>query len=234
MPYTSHKPLDEIVLSDFFGSPRASSWIPRHADVVRIADYIKLVHKPRVIDAGCGNGFITRLLALEGLNILGVNIELSEEDVRRYSDIRGLELRQANAESIALYRGRNVVFNSWMPSGSDWSGCFKFLKPKPEMIIYVKSRSTGVQPGMPGNFNDWDTYQVGLPFVEADRWKCFGNDDFDSDKPRIASKIGEVIIQARGDLYEARRTDFERLKVEKTTARPYNWEAELPADLREL
>jgi len=235
MTYTSEKPLEAVVLEDFFGSPRASSWIPRHADIARIAGYILLVDKPRVIDAGCGKqGFISMLLAREGLKVLGVNIEISLENVGRYSVIEGLKLRQGNAESIALYKNRNVVFNSWMPQSSDWSGCFKNLKPRPEMIVYVKSRSTGIQPGMPGNCNAWNTYALPIGFVEADRWRCFGNDDFDSHKPIITSKIGEVIIQTREDLYQARRADFEGLKLSKTSAAPYNWEAELPEGLREL
>lgn len=219
--------LEEMILEDFHGYPRASSFIPRHSDIRKIADYIHLVAKPKVLDAGCGNGFITMLLAKEGLNIQGVNSELDEYS-KIINEPKKFVIEKGNVEDGKWYRNKNVIFNSWMPSFTDWSGCFKYNKPQPQLIIYVKSRSTGLQPGMVRNYNDCDSYRIQDPFIEADRWKCFGNDDFvDERTPIVKNPIGEIIIQVRKDVYLAKIKGFQNLEKTSIFVKPYNWEREL-------
>jgi len=220
--------LEEMTLEDFQGNPRASLFIPRHSDIKRIADYMKLITRPRVLDAGCGNGFITMLLAKEGVNIRGVNSKL---DPNSYLfEIEGkFHIDEGNVEDRKWYKDKNIIFNSWMPSFIDWSGCFKYTKPRQDIIVYVKSRSTGMQPGMHGNYNDWSTYTPHNLFTEIDRWKCFGNDDFIDEKtPKLKTQVGEVIIQVRNDVYDFRSRKFSDIKNSVTDAQPYNWEVEMP------
>jgi len=226
MVLNAQRKLEEMTLEDFQGYPRASSWIARHSDIKRITDYMKLAPKPRVLDSGCGNGFNSILLAMEGLDILGVNIG---EDFIEYDSKLKLMLKTGNAEDKKWYRGRNIMFNSWMPACTDWSGCFKYNKPTPCMIIYVKSRSTGLQPGMANNPNNWNTYSLPSGFVEADRWFCFGNDDFETENiPKLTSKSGEVIVQVNKELYAVKSKAFQDIEKSKTIAKLYNWEKDLP------
>ncbi|MDP1728916.1 MAG: hypothetical protein Q8L27_01790, partial [archaeon] len=204
MVWNVNKRLEEITLEDFHGYPRASSWIPRHEDVAKIVAYANLVTKPAMLDAGCGNGFIPKLFAKEGLEVTGIDEYMDLESLEMYAGIKNLQLRKGDAEDGKWYKHQNIVFNSWMPRGIDWSGCFKYAKPTPTMIIYVKSTSSGMQPGMSGNFNNIDTYALPFEFSEVARWPCFGNDAFLSDEnfEFSGNKTCEVIIQSPKEFYE--------------------------------
>lgn len=229
MAWNKNKRLEEIALEDFHGSPRINSWIPKHSDIAKIAGYTRLIKNPKILDAGCGKGFVSALFALEGLNVLGVDIDLSIEDLRRYSDVFNLGLKRGDIVDGKWYGNINAVFNSWMPQGIDWGSYFVYAKPTPNMIIYVKSRSTGMQPEMPGNYNHIDSYNIPLKFIEIDRWKCFGNDDFkDDETPVIVSKTGEVIVQLRTDIYLKNPEKFKEAREIFLKVPPYNWEKELP------
>jgi len=235
MTYDLSKKLEELVLDDFKGVPRASSWIPRHFDIKKIAAYTNLIKNPKMLDAGCGNGFISYLFALEGLDVLGVDLGLKDDSKFWRKDVPGLKLRKNDIYSGDLYKERNIVFNSWMPQGEDWSGCFKYAKPAPSIIFYVKSQSTGLQPQMPVNINpnQIDTYTTPLGFIEVDRWKTFGNDGFIlSNDNGIKEKTCDVIVQVKRDVWKSRWKKFELTKNSNIpfNAVQYNWEKELPSN----
>lgn len=223
--------LQEIVLKDFCGENRISSFIPRHSDMTRIAEYARLVRRPRVLDAGCGTGFLTMLLALEGLNMTGVNREISLDNQSKYSGVKNIKFQEGIMEDAKTYSKQNVIFNSWMPAFQDWSSYFHNRKDRPELIIYVKAPTcTGVQPGMNGNPNNVDTYKPYPDYLEADSWSCFGHNDFIA-PPSLELRnppIGSVIVHAKIDFYKANQKEFLAVKEKQISVKPYNWEAEMP------
>lgn len=224
--------LEKITLSDFHGYPRTSSWISRHSDVAKIADYMKLIKNPNVLDAGCGNGFNSMLFAKEGLEVLGVDINLNSESKKLYKRVKNLKLENGNLENGKWAKDRNIIFNSWMMQGLDLSSYFYNGKPAPNMIVYVKSRSTGLQPGMPMNNNEINTYDTPFGFNEVDRWACLGNDNFASDENMLfdSKLVGEIIVQARKDIYDKKFEKFEEIKKTDYSkkVKPYRWEKEIP------
>ena len=228
MVWTSNRSLDDVTLADFRGHPRASSWIARHNDIRRIVNYMKLVRNPKVLDGGCGNGFISMLLAREGVDVLGIDIGMQEEVQDMYPGVDNLRLEDGDVSDGEWYKERNIVFNSWMPLGFDLSGYFKYTKPTPDMIIYVKGRATGMQPGMSNNPNDIDSYTLPFGFVEADRWKTFGNDDFlEEESVKLGEPSCEVLIQTPEEFYRSKEARFKADKLEDVV--PYNWEKEMPS-----
>jgi hypothetical protein len=229
MVFDKAKRLEDITLSDFQGASRISSWIPTHREVDKISKYAKLVNSPYMLDVGCGHGLASFLFAIEDVRVLGVDAGLNKDRALCNSGITNLEFREKNAYEGEIYKGINVIFNSWMPQGEDWSGCFIRKKRFP-IIIYVKSRATGMQPGMPMNFNDLNTYRTPIGFVEIDRWSCFGHDDFKSDTSlEIKTQYGEVIVQSTQEFFKKNAKKFQRVKDEQSKAIPYNWEGELPS-----
>lgn len=49
-------------------------WIPRRMDIFLIARFFQLAGCGEILDLGCGNGFLSRLLAYEGLKVCGVDL----------------------------------------------------------------------------------------------------------------------------------------------------------------
>ncbi len=225
--------IEKLTLNSFRGGFRASSWIMRHSDIVRLANNFKTIRNPKVLDAGCGNGLASVLLAREGIDVLGLNLNIPT-DLGEYSS-GNLDFVEGNCEFHKHYEGRNIIFNSWMPTGKDWSGVFKYTKPKQKIIAYVKSPITGLQPGMMNNQNDLDTYSLPNGFVEVDRWKTFGHNDFAIKRPHaIISKTGEVIVYMREDVFEEKDAQKKLSEIRDSGndlgVEPYYWEKGMPKE----
>jgi len=222
--------LEKVALSDFHGHPRTSSWISRHSDVAKIADFFKLIRNPKILDAGCGNGFNSMLLAKEELKVKGVDSGMLPGSKIIYSQIENLELEEENLENGPTYKGINGIFNSWMMQNQDLSSYFYNSKPAPNVIVYVKSRSTGMQPGMPSNHNNTDTYETPFGYVEADRWGCLGNDNFSSEDEGVfkPGNTGEIIVQANKEFYDKKAKGFQEVTSRDYAKEvtPYGWEKE--------
>ncbi len=231
MAFTIKTSPESVSLEDFRGHPRISSWIPKYSDILKIVDYIRIVNNPRVLDAGCGNGFLSNLLALEGLNVKGIDTRLEEDSQILYSRNSRLKLKKGNLWDAKHYKGINVIFNSWMGQGQDFSGCFIYASPEKSMIIYVRSPSTGLQPSMPIAMNPsgLDTYMARGNFREIDRWPTYGTDGLAiaGRKDSYPTMTNEVIIQVQKDFYELNKEKFERVLRTVHEPKIYNWEKDL-------
>ncbi|MEM4182038.1 MAG: hypothetical protein QXX68_02715 [Candidatus Pacearchaeota archaeon] len=224
-----NKRLEDITIRDFLGPSRISSWIPRKAEVKRICEYARCLDKPRIIDVGCGKLLASHLFALEGLDVRAIDLNLNPNQKWVFSPLQNLRAYRGDAFSSKWYKGRNVVFNSWMPLGQNWSYVF-YENPSIDMIFYVKSKATGVQPNMPLNPNNVDSYSVPQGFLEIDRWKCFGHDDFESDySPRIESCVGEALVHVREETFERLKERFKLVREKDFQLfGEYPWEKSLP------
>ena len=72
------KPIEEITIDDFGYDPPISYWAPRRVEIQRFVEIAKALHqsgdKPRILDVGCGNGFLAYLLAAtEEVEVVGLD-----------------------------------------------------------------------------------------------------------------------------------------------------------------
>jgi len=225
MVWDKKRKLEGITLEDFQDHPRTSSWIPRHSDILRVVENCRTLGNPKILDAACGSGFVSSLIAMEGIFVKGVNIAIEDEILY---GVDNLTLIQGKVEDSKTYKGIKIIFNSWMAQSQDWSGYFKYAKPTPKMIMYVKGRSTGLQPDMPGNINKIDSYTLPFGFVEVDRWKTYGHDDFNK-QGNLVMPSCEVIIQVQKEVYGGMIAKFDAVKKTSFNPEPYNWEKEMPS-----
>lgn len=84
-------------------------WIPRAADVARVAAACRAAG-PRIVDVGAGTGLLARLLADEGVPVRAIDPAPPE---RRYSEV-------ARASAEDLREGADVAIVSWMEAGKDY------------------------------------------------------------------------------------------------------------------
>lgn len=124
-------------IKDPWVSP-AAYWVPTHGDIKAIAAIARFVaEQPTIIDIGCGNAFISHLLAQE-IPIIGIdpNQQLLAETPYNHPDLQLKEGTAENASEILQGKPVDVVINSWMPQGVDFSDWLYALKPK--AIIFVR------------------------------------------------------------------------------------------------
>ena len=97
-----------------------------------------------VLDLGCGNGFLTRLLALEGLPVTGVDIvrlfdeiNMKPGDVCKGEDFyRGRTPGFINMDAMDIHYGTfEGVFLSWPDQGKNKASMV--LKQNPHAVVYV-------------------------------------------------------------------------------------------------
>jgi hypothetical protein len=235
MTWNKTKTIDELTLEDFKGVPRISSWIPKHADVIKIAEFMKLIKNPKVSCMACGNGFEAALLAQEGLDILGVDLNLSDEN--RYSNFPNLRLVQGDLmEKGPWYNERNIIFNSWMLGGQDWSSYFYNSKPGPKMIVYVTGKGpngegyTGLRPCMQNNPHNIDSYATPWDYIKLDEFPSFGAMDFkNTETPELNKPSCSILIQVKKGTYETLKKQLKTTKQKDfNEVVPYRWEAEMP------
>jgi SAM-dependent methyltransferase len=165
-------PLSAITLENICGTDGiapASYWAPRREEIQRFVDIAKTVHtgegKPRVLDVGCGTGFLAYLLAeTGGVNVIGLDPQESLISGSTYShpDLR-LEVGDSR-DAVERYSGQDfdLVISSWMPYQLNLTPNIRDIGAK--VIVYIKE--AGGATGVPHyeykeftydeGFSEWD------------------------------------------------------------------------------
>lgn len=118
--------------------PTIAHYPPSKREIVAIAKTIKNYSpQARVLDIGCGNGFIGGLLAREGLNVIGIDdLTWNQPQVSNLYD-GDVYCRKAPF-SLENYTDKyDVAFCSWMVPGENLTN--EILKSNPAIIIHVYS-----------------------------------------------------------------------------------------------
>lgn len=170
--------LRDITLENICGTdeiPPVSYWAPRREEIQRFVEIAKAVHngegRPKVLDVGCGTGFLACLLARTGeVDVIGLDPEQSLIHGSPYShpNLR-LEVGDSN-DAVKKYGAQDfdIVLNSWMPAGLNLTPDIRDIRAK--AIIYIKEREATGVPSY--NYNEF-IYEDGF-----DEW----NDDADQHK----------------------------------------------------
>lgn len=70
-----------LTLNDIYGDSQTVHWVPHHDErqiILKLANIVAEGNKPIILEAACGNGFVSKLLAADGLAaVVGVDPALS-------------------------------------------------------------------------------------------------------------------------------------------------------------
>lgn len=193
--------IEKITLENICGTSTqaaTSCWAPRREEIQRFVELAKYVHqgpgKPRILDVGCGTGFLSYLLALTGeVEVIGIDPE--EERIKNspYSH-PNLKLEVGDArDAVKKYRnegdnddlfflfddedeentGVDVVLNSWMPEGVNLTPDIRRINAP--CIIYVRDKggSTGTDMNEDVSLSNWAdqvSYDPGNDYDHAFSW----------------------------------------------------------------
>src|SRR3989338_9890708 len=99
-------------------------WMPRREEIQRFIEIAGAVHegggKPKILDVGCGNGFLAYLLAITNeVDVIGMDPNGLLFEKTPYVH-KNLTLEVGNSQdAITRYGNKNLdmVINSWMPDG---------------------------------------------------------------------------------------------------------------------
>lgn len=173
----AYTPFDQITSESFFIGPKPppqhhiTHWVPRREDIVMIANAAKHVSSnPTILDIGCGNGFLSYLLAREGVNVVGIDPDESHIVKSPYKH-DNLELIAGGVERMSQYDA-DVIFNSWMPLGVDITP--QIVAQNAPMIVYAGEY--GGATGIAGlSYRPGPMYRIrcgweGLSIVDAYLW----------------------------------------------------------------
>jgi len=146
-------PLKDVTLENICGSEEtsaASYWAPRREEIQRFVEIAKAVHtgegKPRVLDVGCGTGFLAYLLAETGeVDVVGLDPDESSINGSPYSHTN-LHLEVGDSkDAVERYSGQDfdLVISSWMPYKLNLTPDIRNIGAK--AIAYIKEQggSTG-------------------------------------------------------------------------------------------
>ncbi|MFO8015501.1 MAG: methyltransferase [Candidatus Woesearchaeota archaeon] len=139
-------PPEKITLENICGSikePPVCFWAPKRREIQRMVNAAKAVHegqgKPRIIDLGCGNAFLTYLLASTGdAELIGIepNREMIENTPYSHPSMK-LETGDSS-HAVERYSGQNIdmVLCSWMGYKTNLTPDIRAIRPR--AIIYVR------------------------------------------------------------------------------------------------
>jgi SAM-dependent methyltransferase len=163
----------EVTLENICSSRESfpiSYWAPRREEIQRFIEIAKAVHtgegKPKILDIGCGVGFLAYLLAETGeVEVIGMDpIEYIETD--NPYQLPNLKLEVGNSkDAVERYANQNfdVVLNSWMPCGLNLTPDIRDIEAK--VIIYIKEReATGIPGYQYGEYiyeDGFEEYEIG-------------------------------------------------------------------------
>lgn len=146
------KDFSSISLDDFKNESRPLTWwIPRRKDIERIVRLAQTLHQgkgpPKILDVGCGQGFLAYLLAkTEKVKVMGIdpNERLIERTKFKH---KNLTLLKDTADSfLSHYQGRiDLVVSSFMPFRLDSTGQIKRIL-RPRAAVYIEDKAIK-QPG---------------------------------------------------------------------------------------
>jgi SAM-dependent methyltransferase len=237
-------PFEEITLGNICGTRTTqpvSYWAPRREEIQRFVEIAKLVHnregRPKVLDVGCGNGFLAYLLARTGeVDVVGLDPEqeLISSSVYSHPNLR-LEVGDSRT-AVERYRGKNLdlVLNSWMPYGLDLTPDIRNIQAKAIAYISEYNGATGVyrvscEPGKDyKRVFGWvgpsltEVQDIAKRF-EGDSRDCFSSSGFD---------YNDIDIQFRKDVPLPKEVP----RIQIPDSEKYRWERELERkkSLREM
>jgi SAM-dependent methyltransferase len=136
-----------------------SYWAPRREEIQRIVEVAKYLHKgtdrPKILDVGCGSGFLAYLLALTGeVDVIGIdpcknNIR---EDIFSHPNLKFEVGDSSYAKEKYSSQDIDVVLSSWMPLNINLTPDIRDINAK--SIVYV--REVGGSTGVPDySYNDF-------------------------------------------------------------------------------
>ncbi|MHB8512329.1 MAG: class I SAM-dependent methyltransferase [Actinomycetota bacterium] len=138
------------------GIPEENYWFQRHVIAYEFA--ASLVSGMRVLDAGCGEGYGTQILASVASSVVGIDLERSvvERAARRYSGVHfeaaSLESLHFEPESFDAVVTLQVIEH--MRSPSDFVGeIARVLKPGGLLVIATPNRLTFSPSGIRNPFH---------------------------------------------------------------------------------
>ncbi len=138
LPYES---ITEIRLVNFLSYREEgilSAWIPRRWDIFFIANFFKMMGCLHVLDVGCGSGFLGCLLAMEGVPVTGIDINIPHSH-RFWHSL--LNLKVADIRSIPPQNNFDGAFVSWADQGFNPS---PYLVNKPFKALVLVMETTGI------------------------------------------------------------------------------------------
>lgn len=149
-------PLHALVFSNPDRNPEThrqtvAPFYPLRAELRRIAGLIKAVSATaKVVDFECGNGFITSLLAREGVSVQGYRGEhYKPNQIESFYDASVVEIKDHVGDEV------DVALSIWMPSGENLTPMMLSKNPKLVIYMYTDYEHEGVhQTGMPAAFTD--------------------------------------------------------------------------------
>ena len=145
---------------------RAASGSYLHAE----ADLVCTLHPTTVLDAGCGTGRVAAELSARGVNVMGVDRDISMIDTarQRVPDVSFLvadlaELDLDRTFDVVLLAGNVPLFT---PAGTQealLAGCGRHVSPGGFVVA-------GFQLGHGYELNEWDASCETVGLVLVDRW----------------------------------------------------------------
>lgn len=152
---SSFQELFEMSTSDFSGISLADFkdktkpltwWIPRKRDIEKIVRLAQFLHQgkglPKILDVGCGQGFLAYLLAgTEKVNVTGIDPNEKLIEGTRFKH-KNLTLLKETADSfLSRYQGSfDLVISSFMPYQLDYSAKIKKIL-RPKAVVYIEDKS---------------------------------------------------------------------------------------------
>ena len=153
-----------------YGKGPVLYWFPRKRDIEVMRDFSRGVSEgkdePFLLDAGGGNGFLSYLLAMEGLKVVSLdpNRELVEKAKRTYAhknlsfEIGTLE--DAKDEFKKEGKRPDIIVSSWMPYEVNLTPDIHEIRPRG--IVYAKE--AGGATGVPG---EWELRSLIRTYVDS-------------------------------------------------------------------
>jgi len=135
-------PVDAVSLRNICGNKERTTavccWAPKRAEIEIFVKLAEAVSEglPKIVDVGCGNGFLSYLMAETGrANVIGIdpNEHLIKNNIYSHPN---LEFRLGDVESLSE-KNIDVVINSYMPNGVNLTPAIRELNAK--CIIYIKN-----------------------------------------------------------------------------------------------
>ncbi len=203
--------------------PTIAHYAPDRREVIALAEIIRSIGTdPRILDIGCGNGFIGSLLAREGLSVTGIDDHSwRRPQIPCLYDQQMYELRAP----VSLWEFRDkftVAFCSWMVPGSNLTSTL--IARDPALIIHVYSPSPG-HGGMRETGTN-DAYCLPDKYRRLGSWAACTPENFFSDiVPALQKKDSTVRIVemwCREDVEDVRFF----APTESENSDPYYWDFE--------
>ncbi|MBT5021379.1 methyltransferase domain-containing protein [Candidatus Woesearchaeota archaeon] len=141
-------PFEDIDIFNICGSNKSAAvsyWAPRREEIQRFVEIAKVVNKkklrPKILDVGCGTGFLAYLLAKTGeVDVVGLDSdkELTNNNPFAHPNLK-LEVGDAS-DAVKRYRNQDfdTVICSWMPYQINLTPDVRAVNAK--SIVYIKER----------------------------------------------------------------------------------------------